>query len=487
MSGAVLAEPRAVAGRPPAIVPLSAVVGLIAIKVGVLLAFGPTTMPDTTGYVAYADQILDGTFRHVDLTTDPMPITLLRIIGYPAVIAGAKLVAGKHWAWLVILVQFALSIIATVMLYRLARALRLGMWWSLGVAAAEATAMQFVVDQAILSDSICASAMTIAICLLGLIALQRKPVSLFVFLGVGLVLVVAYLMRDVIEFMALGLLPLVLAGAFVERTRLERAAACLLVFLPLVAAHLAYIEWNRERIGAPIVSTIAQSTLFAALEEAAQYDQSMFSGSDPFDDAGRRTYQVTIGLGQYGLGHDGIPTQILHRDYGWDAVRISHEATMAYLRAWWQHPYAMIRHVFFHISETQLHQAVRPTETIHDILLWNTGSDYGFAQTRAVRAGNWWMIPAVILHFLVEAISVVVFSAFLVVTPIRLFREGWTAETGVSIGCLCAYLVVGGLYAAVHLEPRYLTPVVPGSIVIGVTGIAWLVEQYRASRDALPA
>jgi hypothetical protein len=482
VSGAVLAEPRTAAGPKPAIVALSALAGLIAAKIGVLLAFGPTAMPDTSGYVAYADHILDGTFRHVDLVADPMPITLLRIIGYPAIIAGAKIVGGEHWAWVVVLLQFTFSIIATVMLYRLARALELGLWWSLGVAAAEATAMQFVVDQAILSDSICASAMTIAICLLGLVALHRKPVSLFVFFGVGLLLVMAYLMRDVIEFMALGLLPLVLASAFVERTRLERVVACLLVFLPLVAAHLAYIEWNRERVGAPVVSTIAQATLFAALEEAAQYDQGIFSGSDPFDDAGRRAYKVTIGLGQYGLGHDGVPTQILHRDYGWDAVRISHEATMAYLRAWWQHPYAMIRHVFFHVSETQLHQAVRPTETIHDMLLWNTGNDYGFAQTRAVRAGNWWMIPAVILHFLVETVSVAVFSAFLVVTPIRLFREGWTAETSVSIGCLCAYLVVGGLYSAVHLEPRYLTPVVPGSIVIGVAGIAWLVEEHRRSR-----
>jgi hypothetical protein len=416
-----------------------------------------------------------------------MPITLTRIIGYPAVIAGAKLAAGPHWALVVVLLQFAASLWATVVVYRLAQAFQLGMWLSVGVAAAQATAMQFVVDQAILSDSLCASAMTIAVCNLGLIALHRRPASMLSFLGAGMLMAVAYLMRNVIEYMALGFLPLVLAAAVVEPSRLRRVAACVLVFVPVIATHLIYIEWNRERIGVPIVSTIGQATLFAALVEAALYDPSIFSGSDPFDDAGRRTFEATIARGQYGLGHDGRPSAILHREYGWDALRISHEATMAYLRAWWQHPYAMIRHFFFHISETQLHQAVRPTETVHDILLWNTGSDYGFAQMRALRAGNWWMIPAVIVHLLVQTISVAVFSAFLVVTPIRLFREGWTPETAVSIGCLCAYLVVGGLYAAVHLEPRYLTPVVPGSIVIGVTGIAWLVEQYRASRDSLPA
>ena len=98
-----------------------------------------------------------------------------------------------------------------------------------------------------------------------------------------------------------------------------------------------------------------------------------------------------------------------------------------------------------------------------------------------MRNGEWWMIPAVIAHRLSETISVAVFLAFLLVTPLRIFREGLTPEASVSFGCLCAYLVVGSLYAAVHLEPRYLTPVVAGSIVIGVVNIVWLVAQYRHS------
>jgi hypothetical protein len=178
---------------------------------------------------------------------------------------------------------------------------------------------------------------------------------------------------------------------------------------------------------------------------------------------------------------------ILEYDYGWNAVRISHEATLAYLRAWRDHPTAMVRHVLQHFSETQLHQAVRPIETVQNILVWNTGTDHNFASERAVRAGDRRMIPAVIVHWLFEAISVAVFSAFLVITPIRLIREGATAETSVSAGLLCAYLTVGGLYAAVHLEPRYLTPVVAGSIVIGVVNIAWLSAQYRRPQRLVPA
>jgi len=148
-------------------------------------------------------------------------------------------------------------------------------------------------------------------------------------------------------------------------------------------------------------------------------------------------------------------------------------------RAWRDHPRAMIFHVFRHISETQLHQAVRPIETVRDVLLWNTGSSQDFGAERAVRNGNWWMMPVVIANWLCMTASVFVFCAFLIVTPIRLVREGWTAETRVSAGIWCFYLAVGGLYATVHLEPRYLTPVVAGSIVVGVVNIVRVIEFYR--------
>jgi hypothetical protein len=146
----------------------------------------------------------------------------------------------------------------------------------------------------------------------------------------------------------------------------------------------------------------------------------------------------------------------------------------------------MIRHFLSYLKETELHQVFRPTETIRDVMLWNTGSEHEFGRVRAVREGKWWMIPAVIWHFLDDTISTMIFSAFLVITPIRLFREGFTAETSVSTGLLCAYLVVGGLYAAVHIEPRYLTPVAAGSIVIGVVNIVWLIAQCQRNRSQKP-
>jgi hypothetical protein len=177
---------------------------------------------------------------------------------------------------------------------------------------------------------------------------------------------------------------------------------------------------------------------------------------------------------------------ILHRDYGWSAVRIAHEATAAYLSAWLGHPWAMIRHTAVSLSETQLHQAVRPTETVRDVLLWNTGRNTSFGRDRTLRGGSLWQVAAVIAHRLVETLSVVIFAAFLAITPLRLLRGGLTAEACVAGGLWVAYLVWGGLYAAVHLEPRYLSPVVAGSIVIGVANSAWLVAAYRRGSGEPP-
>ncbi len=217
--------------------------------------FGPTMMPDSAGYIDYADQILSGDFLRVDLGATAIPMTLARPIGYPAIIALAKIVAEARWAWAVVLFQFAASVWATILVYRLARRFGLGSWASLGVAAAQATAMQFVLDQAILSDSLCASTTTAAVCILSGIVLRPEGPRAIGFLGAGALMAAAFLMRDVIAFVAIGFVPLAAGAAMREHSWLRRLIAFVLVFAPLIVTQRAYCEWNRERVGAPIVTS----------------------------------------------------------------------------------------------------------------------------------------------------------------------------------------------------------------------------------------
>jgi hypothetical protein len=447
---------------------------LIAAKLEILAAFGPAIAPDSRDYVGYADQVLSGEFRYVDLVRDAIPLTLYRPIGYPAVIAAAKLITPTHWDTAVVLFQFAVSIGATAMAYRLSRAFGLGLWMSLGVAAAYATSLQFVVDQGIVSDSLCASMLTIAACILAKLALRRAPPRPLVLLGPGVLIAASFLMRDVIAFVALGLVPLAMASVMGARGWPRRAAALALVFLPLIGSYAAYAAWNRARVGAAVVTTVSQWSLLDPLVRASRYDPTFFSGDDPIAQVGRRVAK------NFTLDESLEANKILHREFGWDAVQTAHEVTRAYLRAWVEHPWAMIRHALGFLSESQLHQAVRPTETVRDVLMWNTGSDHEFGREAAVRAGNWWMIPVVVANRLFEGISVAVFAAFILITPLRLKREGITAETGASAGLWFLYLTCLGLHAAVAVHPRYLLPVLAGSIVVGAVNIAWLVARWRA-------
>jgi hypothetical protein len=303
-------------------------------------------------------------------------------------------------------------------------------------------------------------------------------------LAAGALIAASFLMRDVIAFVALGLAPLAAASVMGASGWLRRAAAFGLVFLPLIASYVGYVEWNRSRVGARVVTTVAQWSLLDPLIRASRYDPTFFSGDSPIAQAGRRVAR------NFDLDESLEANKILHRDYGWNAVRIAREVTGAYLRAWIDHPWAMMRHALTFFSESQLHQAVRPTETARDVLLWNTGSDHEFARESAVRAGNWWMIPAVIAHRLFEGISTAVLAAFVLITPLRLFREGITAETSASACLLFAYLTGLGLHAAVNVHARYLLPVLAGSIVVGIVNIAWLVACYRArsaSRESAKA
>jgi hypothetical protein len=459
-----------------------ALVLLLAFKLVVLIVFGATIAPDSRDYIGYADQILRGSFRHVDLAADavlPYPaneplLTLFRPIGYPAVIAAAKIIAPAHWASAVVLFQFAVSLLATAMVYRLARCFGLGLWLGLGVAAAYATSLQFVVDQAIASDSLCATTFTIAACMLAELTLRRAPARPLLLLTAGVLIALSFLIRDVIAFVALGLLPLAAASVLGANGWRRRAAAFGLVFLPLIASYIGYVEWNRARAGAAVVTTIGQWSLLDPLVRASRYDPTFFSGDSPIAHVGRRVAK------NFTLDESLEATWLLHREYGWDAVRISREAISAYLRAWAEHPWAMTRHALSYLSESQLHQAVRPTETVRDVLLWNTGDDREFAREGAVRAGNWWMIPAVIVHRLCETISTLVFAAFLLITPVRLVREGLSAHLAASAGLWVAYLACLGLHAAVNVHPRYLLPVLAGSIVVGAVNVVWLVARYRA-------
>ena len=75
-----------------------------ALKATLIAAYGPLIHPDTSGYLDYAGLVLDGgAWLHaVDLETLAKPPEVLRPLGYPALIAAAKVLGGAGSAYFVI-------------------------------------------------------------------------------------------------------------------------------------------------------------------------------------------------------------------------------------------------------------------------------------------------------------------------------------------------------------------------------------------------
>ena len=107
-----MAEPK----RPE----ITALLLLAAVKVGLLAIFGAIYWPDSYGYSLYADAIAknDAWRTHVDLTLEPMPIVLVRMAGYPLLLASSRLLFGSHWELALVAIQILASMVATVMFWQ---------------------------------------------------------------------------------------------------------------------------------------------------------------------------------------------------------------------------------------------------------------------------------------------------------------------------------------------------------------------------------
>src|SRR5258708_26400358 len=70
---------------------------LVAVKLGFVVAYGPTFLPDSRDYVDIADVILAGRLNDPALVGGIFPPALFRIVGYPAVISLSKAARGDLW------------------------------------------------------------------------------------------------------------------------------------------------------------------------------------------------------------------------------------------------------------------------------------------------------------------------------------------------------------------------------------------------------
>lgn len=459
---------------------------ILAVKLPLLAVYGPAFAPDSGGYVDYARIILNGTLGEQRLEHHT-GTTVFRAIGYPAVIAAAIWLVGESWQWLVVALQIALTLAAAVAVFRLLAVLVRNMRWAVAGGVAYGISLPLVLDQMILTDSLAASLLAIAACELARHAAAAQRLDAATALGLGLLLAVAFLIREATVLLAgPAILPLALLAAAADRlpggwTGLRSVwpralLGAVLVLLPMLAAQQAYRLWNQQRLGVALVTTAAQTTVPQALTKVARDRPGFFDRAHPFDAAAADTFKTWEFVETWEL------SKLLHARYGWTADRIAAAAYDSYFRAWMREPLAMLGIPLSHIRLAVLRAPMQPVASIQLLHLWKTDTPTLLGERRALAAGRWDLLPSVILEYACRVVAITIAVAFLFGTPWRLWRAGLTPATAAAAGLWLLLAGLYGGYAMVHFEPRYITGAVAGMTAIGLWQLHGLVAWLRRGR-----
>jgi hypothetical protein len=298
-----------------------------------------------------------------------------------------------------------------------------------------------------------------------------------------LLLAAAFLLREATTFLSLGMLPLMaVAIGLVRNDRMSagptgasafarRLAAGALLLLPLAATHAEYSSWNKQRTGTAFITTGGQTAMLLPLVEAAARDPQIFSGDAPLDKAANHS------LSRYGYDEVLAINGQLFADWHMTAPEISAAVYGKYVSSWREHPGTMARVFLAHLRENQLFLLFRPVDSLREYILWATGRQTDLGRWKSV-AADIRFLPLFVADAVCKTISVALFLAFLLVTPWRALRE----REGFALQrvCLCLwmlYLAWFSTYALVHLDTRYMAPVLPFAILIGTANLSWVLSR----------
>jgi len=446
---------------------------LIATKVFLLVDFGPVLTPDSAVYSDMAQTML---LSHTWLVTDLGSFSF-RMIGYPAFIASAMAVSGSAWPYLVVCIQSAISLCVAAAALRLGEELHLSRGFSLLAVVAYATSLQLTLDQCILTDSLNASFVILATVLLVRGARAGKPLLVGNALSAGVLLGLAFLLREFMQILIVLFLLFLVARVAIspKGMRIRTLVTAVLVFLPPLATMEAYREWNAYRTGVRFVTTGARTTALQALANAAQSNPDLLSADTPVDRAMRRqlkfyTYDevLAVNTALFAEGHSEI--------------ELARMATSRYLLAWQERPFAMLSLVRTTIRENQVKLVVRAFIATCEIIEWGNSQprcpDYRDVYRKLFKAPSALSAAEIAVFILVtiqNALSIAVFAGFLIGVPIFVIlawrsKEWFVCRTpvfllaafwGVYVGWDFAYLLV-------HFENRYMAPVIPLSAFGGL-------------------
>jgi hypothetical protein len=450
-----------------------------AFRATVLVRFGALMQPDSDDYVSFAKMILAGSDWFFSGSVES--VMAFRMIGYPLLVAAAKLVADDGFDILIVVLQSILSLVAMVQLHRVGRGLSLPDWAAAFAALAYGCGISVVFDLNILTDGLFASLAVIAVCRVASAILERRPDRPSSILASGGLLTACVLLRDATLFAS----PVFALGAFCwgylpERSWARGLRAVMIFLLPVAVVAIVLVEWNHGRTGYAFITTGSQHALL--MPPVMLEEQGIPVLRDPVL---REAYDATMQF----KSPDFFPHvlemgRLLQREKGLDAIARGRLAAGAYLTAWREAPLAMARRAVREYRGNQFLLLVSATQAWRDLkglanAEINPGYRAVFADLMADPRGNF---SALAVELAGLALSGLVFAGFVIggaVACWRIVRGARDPETIVLVWFLVLYVGFVGMYAMVHLEARY-TIAFQGLALIGGTAVL-----YRLARRML--
>jgi hypothetical protein len=442
---------------------------LAAIKAYFLGKYGiyPWNDNDGVGYIALAEQLAGGMawVSVPDLNTSYMPISLLRLPGYPLLVLASKAIAGTAWIPFLVTGQLVLSFVASYVLYRVVSTISGMRIFGLLCAVIFAVSYQAYFERFILTDSLYASVFTLIICYAALHSYTGKQVGTVAVAAIGLTLGLLFLMREATIVLAFGLAPLlILAVSNGERGAKHWAKSLTLAFAPLVITVAAVLIWNVARIGKPVITTGAQLVLTLTLVIVHERGTTIFDDNSLFDEVARQRVDPGPAVRAIDIGRSFQETVAINQDlfqrYKMTSPEIALAAQKKYFFTWLKHPGSMLGYTNTGISDAFL---LLYSPFIERLLEPESQEKYREWCKAAFKLASIYL-P---LFWLVAAIS---------------NRVRGRSYLVASLAILIWVTVVS--YAALHLEIRYLLPILAPVFLVLAISVGATVELAASQRNA---
>jgi len=471
---------------------------LIALKLSVLLVLGPIHTPDSAGYAQFANLIVTTrdwmVNEHLDWDMSLAggePKTIFRAIGYPLLLALAKTISPDNWDWLIVFVQIPLSLVATVYVYRLAHQLTKSLYAALFIAFAQGSSQALLMDQCILTDSLNASLLLIMLCHVGLAILNNRRPSWLEAATLGGLVMIAFLLREAGTYLQILYWPIILYWAVRTMDNKMQAVALVVVFaIPMTIGIQGYKSWNEMRTGERFVTVGGSSAMFFPSIYLEQRGISIFADDPLLSDMGPLPNMSST----VGIIRRTVITHLLQA-HDFNMVDIARYGMSNFLNIWLKHPVDMSILTLSHIREKQAMQAFMPIQSVDRTVTWATGQSAFPAKNQLwTNVKEHHRIDQLLMvagRSISKIVSIVISAAFVFGVPIVMIRSFSTARFRLSaydpatVLMTLYWLVYLGytfIYAMIHLEMRYLMPVTPLSIIIGVTLITAIGRKHLSSK-----